>query len=287
MTNESPWIIETNSDSFEKDVIEQSKEWPVVVDFWAPWCGPCRQLGPLLDELTCEYAGKFALAKVNVDEAPDLAAAFGVQSIPFVAAVRDGQAVDQFMGLLPEEELRKWLEGLVPSPADELLAEGQRLEESNPAAAEGKYREAAELDPSLPAAKIALARVLLAQDRADECRQIIEELEGRGYLEPETEQIKSQLELRTAAEEAGGVEEARRAVEENPDDLSLQLKLADALAAQRQYEDAFETCLAVIERDKKGYGEEAKETLVKMFNMPGVPQEMVSTYRRKLATLLY
>ncbi len=121
MSANSPWIIDTTTARFEADVIQASSERPIIVDFWAPWCQPCRQLGPVLEKLANEYNGRFTLAKVNVDENQDVAAAFGVQSIPYVAAVRDGRLAAEFVGVYPEEKLREWLAPLLPSKAEELL----------------------------------------------------------------------------------------------------------------------------------------------------------------------
>jgi putative thioredoxin len=287
MPQSSPWIIETTTATFERDIVEGSRQRPVVIDFWAPWCGPCQQLAPLLETLAVEYNGKFILSKVNVDEAPEIAGAFQVQSIPFVVAMLDGQPVNHFVGLLSEDQLRSWLDGLLPSPAQQLVSAGLEIEARDPAAAEAKFREAAHLDPNDASIQIHLARVLLALNRDEEARQIIAELEQRGFLEPEAERIKSQLELLEVAEEAGGVEEARKAAEANPDDLSLKLQLADALAVARKYEEALQICLQLIDRDKAGIGGQAKDTMVKIFDVLGPSSQLASDYRRKLATAWY
>lgn len=283
----SPWILNTTTATFERDVVEQSMERPVVVDFWATWCEPCRQLAPTLEKLANEYAGRFVLVKVNIDEEPGIAQAFRVQSIPFVVAVSGGQAVNHFMGLLPEDQLREWLQTILPSPAQELFRQGQELEPGDPAGAEKCYREALELAPDEDEIKVHLARVLLALEREDECRRIIEGLAKRGYLEPEAERIQSELELRAEAEEAGGLQEAREAAAADPDNLELQLQLVEALAVARKFEEALELGLSLIERDKAGIGPQAKETVVKIFDMLGPQSELASTYRRRLATAWY
>jgi putative thioredoxin len=287
MAAASPWISETTVATFEADVVERSLERPVLVDFWAPWCQPCRQLTPILEKLTEEYGGKFVLVKVNVDEAPEIAGAFRVQSIPHVFAVRDGQPINHFQGVMPETQLRQWLETILPSPAEELVLQAQELEATDPAAAIAKYREAIHLAPDIPALKIRLAQMLLNQKRIDEVRPMIEELESRGYLEPEAERIKSQLDLISAAAETGSVEQARKAAAAAPDNLSLRLKLSDALAVAGKHEEALNICLELIERDKSGIGVAAKETMVKIFDLLGPGSELVGRYRRKLATLLY
>jgi putative thioredoxin len=287
MSDNSAWIIDVTEENFETEVLQKSQQIPIVIDFWAPWCGPCQQLAPLLEQVVNEFQGKVQLAKINIDEQQGLAAAFRVQSIPTVVAFLNGQPVDQFQGILPEESLREWMTRLVPSPVDMLFQEGQILEETDPAAAETKYREAAELEPKNDAIKLRIAAVLAKQSRFDECGKIIEELEARGFLEPEAEQLKSQLELQAAAEEAGGVEEARKALEADPENAALKIALADALAISNKHEEALELCLGIIAADKAGAGVEAKATMLKIFDLLGPQSELTSAYRRKLATLLY
>jgi len=283
----SPWIVESTTDRFENDVVRASQDRPIVVDFWAPWCAPCRQLTPLLEKLATEFNGRFQLVKVNIDENPELADAFRVQSIPYVAAVRDGRPIAEFMGVHPEDKLREWLNGILPSKSDELLKKGKSLEATDPKAAAAAYREALSLVPDDAPAKIALARVLLKLNQDDECRRIIADLESRGYLEPEAERVKSQLELRAAAAEAGPLDEARKAAAAAPNDWKLQLKLADALAVANRHEEALQILLSIIQKDKTGVGVEAKNTMIRVFDTLGAGSELVSTYRRKLATALY
>jgi putative thioredoxin len=287
MAAQSPWISETTTPRFEADVIRASIDRPVVVDFWAPWCAPCRQLTPILEKLASELGGRFQLVKINIDENPEIAEAFGVQSIPYVVALRDGRPVSEFMGVHPEDKLREWLNSILPSKADELLKKGQALEASDPKGALAAFREAAALDPENAAIKIALARVLLKLNLDDEARKILTDLEARGYLEPEAERVKSQLELRAAAAEAGPLDEARKAAAAVPDDLNLQLKLADALAVANRQEESLKILLDIIQKDKTGVGVEAKNTMVRIFDTLGPGSDLVGTYRRKLATALY
>lgn len=287
MSANAAWTFDVTEENFEQEVIAQSEKTPIIIDFWAPWCGPCQQLAPILDTLVAEFQGQFRLAKINIDEQQGLAAAFRVQSIPTIVAFQNGQPVDHFQGVMPEESLREWIARLLPSPVEMLMQEGQILEETDAALAESKYREAASLDPQNDAIKIRIAAVLMKQSRFDECFPIIEELEARGFLEPEAEQIKSQLELQAAAEEAGGVEAARSALEADPDNPTLKIALADALAVSHKHEEALEICLAIIAEDKAGAGVEAKATMLRIFDLLGPQSALTSTYRRKLATLLY
>lgn len=281
-------IINTTMESFRDDVIQQSTIRPVVVDFWAEWCAPCRQLMPVLEKLVNEFKGAFCLVKVNVDQCPEIAGAFGVQSIPFVVAMVDGQPVSQFGGVQPEAQLRTWLQSFIPSPAEEAFVLGQQKEaEAQLDDAEVAYRKASELEPKTAEYRIAHARILLALNRDQECREIIDELNTRGYLEPDAQALVEQLELRSQVDDSGGVTEARRALDAAPNDLTLKLKLAEAYGADSRFEEACELCLEIVRADRGGVGTQAKEVMVGLLGVMGTKSKLASDYRRKLATAFY
>ena len=283
----SPFIQETTAEKFEQDVVVRSQDLPIVIDFWAPWCDPCRQLTPLLEKLVIEDGGRWLLVKVNIDDCQELAQGFGVESIPLLIAFLDGQPVDSAPGVLTEEQLREWLARFVPSAASVLVSDGEALEADEPAKAAAKYREALVLEPDNAELKIRLARVAMTLDDTAGAAALVGELEQRGFLEPEAQALKDQLGITSSASLSGGVTEARKAAEESPGEEDLQLKLAEALAAERQFEEAFEVCLGIVQRDRDGLGQDARDALVTFFGMPTANPELVSTARRRLATLLY
>jgi putative thioredoxin len=283
----SSWVIEATSANFERDVIERSSQVPVVVDFWAEWCGPCKALGPLLERLAEEYGGTFVLAKIDTDGESDLAMQFGIRSIPAVYGLRDGKVVDGFIGVQSETAIRAWLDRLMPTPTEQLIAEAGRLEASDPHAAEAKYNEVLSLDPASTEAQIGLARIALDQGRLDEAQARIVAMERQGFLEPEAEKLKAELVLRLQAQEGGGdVEAARAALAEHPDDRNLKFQLAEALAASGQYADALAICLELVERDRKGVGERARQTMVAIFQLLPPDSELVTEFQRQLSMVL-
>jgi putative thioredoxin len=285
-TTTPSFVIEATTQNFEQEVIERSGSVPVVVDFWAAWCNPCRMLGPVLEKLAQEYHGKFVLAKVDTERDPELAGQFGVRSIPAVFGFRDGKAVDAFVGVQPESVIRTWLDRLLPAPADVIAAEASRLERTDPRAAEAKYNTALMLDSDLPAAQIGLARIALEQGRVEDAQARIAGLERRGFLEPEAERVKAELILRSQARQAGSVESARASLAARPDDKTLQFRLAEALAAAGQYKDALELCLDLVERDRKGIGEQARRTMIAIFQLVPPDSELVAEYQRQLSVAL-
>ncbi|MEX2174957.1 MAG: tetratricopeptide repeat protein [Pirellulaceae bacterium] len=282
----SPFVVETSADRFETDVLECSQTTPVVLDFWAAWCQPCRMLGPLLEKMADEYAGQFVVVKADVDQLPQQAAAFGVEGIPAVYALRGGQVVDSFTGLLSESQLRQWLTGIVPSPAELLVREAAALEATDPAAAEAKYRAAIELDGQRSDAAIGLARLQLTNE-PEAARQILEQLERRGFLEPEAQRIQAELEMQSHRLSDFELEKLRAQATATPADAGLKLKLAEALLASRQFEEGLALCLTVVASERGPLRDEARQAMLGAFRLLGDEAELTREFRRKLAMALY
>jgi putative thioredoxin len=279
-------ILEATAETFVTEVIERSQTVPVVVDFWAEWCQPCRILGPVLEKLAVEFDGKFVLVKAETEKLPEIASGFGVRSIPAVFAVKDGHVVDSFVGVLPEAALRSWIERILPTPAEALVIEARQIEPTNLEAAEAKFREALSLAPTDPAVKIGLARVALARGLVDEARSLIQDLERRGFLEPEAETVKAGLTLRGSPGKSSDLDALRIAHQANPADNSAQFELAEALASAGLYDEALPLALELVERDRKTTGESARKLMIAAFQLLPPDSSLANSYRRKLSVAL-
>lgn len=287
MPEQSPWIIETDVARFQTDVLERSKQVPVVVDFWAPWCGPCRMLGPILEKLAREKNGAFVLAKVNTDREPSLAAAFGVQGIPAVFAVRDGRPVDQFTGAMPESQLRAWLEGILPAE-DETRSEAARaLAAEDPAAAEAAVRAILAEYPNSKAARRVLAELLFASGRLKEAEPLLEELAEMGGADEACERMLSEIRLQEAVRTQGDPAELQARLRADPHDFAAALALAEIEAARHDYAAALEHALHVVARDRGDLRESARALMLRVFNVLGNDHPLTEEYRRKLTMLLF
>jgi putative thioredoxin len=283
-----PAVVDVGDADFAREVLERSAELPVIVDFWAPWCGPCRQLGPALERAVEAQGGAVRLAKVNVDQSPQVARQFGVQSIPLVIAFKDGAPVAEFVGAQPEPVLRRFVASLLPSEADLLVAEALELHAGGHAnAAEERLRAALEKDARHPEALLGLARVLGARGETEAALELLERI---STAPPALEQAAAKLaaELRTATSApAADLDALRAEAAARPDDLGAQLELGRALAAARRYAEALPVLLSVVERDKSFADEAARKTMLDVFGLLGSDHPLVSEYRSALARVLF
>jgi putative thioredoxin len=287
-------MVEITESAFEREVLAASAEVPVIVDFWAPWCGPCRMLGPVLERLEESYGGRFKLVKVNSDESPELAARYGVRSIPYVMAFRGGEAVDSFVGALPEGQLRAFLDGVIPSPAELERLKALRLtEQGDLDGAARALRVALALDPSHDRARLDLAELLIERMPAPVDPARLAEAESQ--LAAVRPGVRSEARwraldtrvssLRTAASLPSS-EALRERVAAEPGDISARLQLARQYVAQRQLEPALEQLLEVIARDRKASDGEARRMTLSILELMADRPQLVSDYRRKLSALI-
>jgi putative thioredoxin len=281
--------MDTTLATFEQDVIAGSTLAPVLVDFWAPWCGPCKTLGPMLEKLEAEYAGKWKLVKVNVDENQELAAHFQVRSIPHVVAFADGRPVDQFVGVLTEGQLREFLDRLVPDSADAERSDAQvAIAEGRLDDAFNHLKAALAFDPGYEDARMDLIELLLSQNRVDEARNEID------LLSPKTTQgidarfnaIKTRLDAMDAAADLPPTDALEAKVAANPDDLEARFDLASAFIARRKYPQALEQLIVIVQRDRAFREDIGRKTMLSVFDLAAHQPELVAQWRRKLSAAL-
>ena len=283
----SAHAVDVTSATFQQEVIEASKSTPVVVDFWAPWCGPCRSLKPILEKLAAEYGGKFKLAKVNSDENQDLAAAYGIRSIPDVMAFRDGEAVSHFLGALPESQVRAFIDNLIPTPSQLEQARARELREAgDTAAAAIALRKAIELDAANDAARLDLADVLVERKQLDEAAALLDAVRPDANLEARAASLRAVLGFARAAEAGAGDADLKARLVANPADHEARLALAGLHAGAKRYRDALDDLLEIVRADKNWKQGEARKQILAIFNLAGPQADLVSEYRRKLASAL-
>jgi len=282
----SQFAFDVSLEEFETKVVQPCMQVPVVIDFWAPWCGPCQTLKPMLEKLAEEYGGRFLLAKVNSDENPEIAQHFGVRSIPAIKVLYQGQLIDEFNGALPESQVRAFLDRFALPPAGgnpreeaaALVGEG-RLEE-----ALAKLVEASQASPEDEAARLDTADVLMQLGRNDEAGQLL-----AGEFTKESDRANA-LRARLALA-AGGADtaELEAKLAANPDDHATRLELSRAYAAQNRFREALEAALTVVLKDRffeEGAGRKAMLQLFEALGGSEQYDDLVREFRRKLSAAL-
>ncbi|HEY0736059.1 MAG TPA: thioredoxin [Herpetosiphonaceae bacterium] len=277
-------VIDVSERDFAQAVLQRSAEVPVVVDFWATWCGPCRVLGPILERLAAEMKGAFILAKVDTDKNQRLAQQFGIQGIPAVKAFRDGKIVDEFTGALPESQMRAWLKKLIPSPIDELVAQAQQQEQTDPVAAAESYRAALQIDPAHGPSLLGLGR-LLALQGDPEAMEVLQQIRSGMPEYPAAQALLTPAEFLSGAQ--GTVAEAEQQIEYDPGDLAARWTLAALLIKQQEWEPALAQLLAIVQRDRAFADDGARRMMLALFAALGDQHPLVGRYRRQLANSLF
>jgi putative thioredoxin len=285
-------IKDTTTQSFVKDVIEESKRQPVLVDFWAPWCGPCKQLTPVLEKVVKAAKGKVKLVKMNIDEHPAIPGQMGIQSIPAVIAFVNGQPADGFMGALPENQVTAFLERLTK---DRIGDEAQDLLKSAEAAlAEGDAAGAAEIYAHLLAEDAAnvpalagLARSYVATGALDQARQTLAMVPEAKRNDTAVAAARAALELAEQVKTLGPVAELEQKVAANPLDHQARFDLALALNGKGQRHDALDHLIAIIKRDRKWNDDGARKQLVQFFDAWGPTDEATIEGRKRLSSILF
>jgi putative thioredoxin len=288
-------IKETTTQTFVKDVIEESKRQPVLIDFWAPWCGPCRQLTPVLEKSVRAAKGKVKLVKMNIDDHPAIPGQMGIQSIPAVIAFVNGQPADGFMGAVPESQINAFIDKLtkgMAAPGEpniaEILQEAEAvLAEGDAAAAAQIYAEALSIDSTNVAALAGLAKCYMTTGAVEQARQTIAMVPESKRNDAAVKAVQAAIDLAEQAQAVGPVAELEQKVAANPLDHQARFDLATALNAQGNRAEATNQLLEIVRRDRKWNEDAARKQLVQFFEAWGGADEATVDGRKRLSTILF
>ena len=288
-------IKETTTQTFVKDVIEESKRQPVLIDFWAPWCGPCKQLTPIIEKAVRAAKGKVKLVKMNIDDHPQIPGQMGIQSIPAVIAFVDGKPADGFMGAVPESQVNAFIDKLtmgMAAPGEpniaEILGEAEAvLAEGDPAAAAQIYAEVLGVDATNIAALAGLAKCYVTTGAIEQAKQTIAMVPESKRTDAAVKAVQASIDLAEQAQAVGPVTELEQKVAANPLDHQARFDLATALNAQGNRGEATNQLLEIIRRDRKWNEDGARKQLVQFFEAWGPTDEATVSGRRRLSSILF
>ncbi|SEG25934.1 thioredoxin [Bosea lathyri] len=290
---EQPGLIkDTTTQGFRQDVVAESANQPVLVDFWAPWCGPCKQLTPIIEKVVKAAGGKVKLVKMNIDEHPQIPGQLGIQSIPAVIAFKQGQPIDGFMGAQPESQIKAFIEKLVgpvgPGEAEELIVAAKAAAEAGDAGGASElYAGVLELEPENVAAIAGLARLHFDMGDIEGAKGILAMTPEAKAADPAIAAVRAAIELAEQAAQLGDTAELEAKVLANPKDHQARFDLALALNARDRREEAVDHLVAIIKADRAWNEDGARKQLLQFFEAWGPMDEHSIAGRRKLSTLLF
>ena len=285
-------VTETTTQTFARDVLEASRQQPVLVDFWAPWCGPCRTLGPTIEKAVRAAKGAVKLVKMNIDDHPAVAGQLGIQSIPAVIAFANGQPVDGFVGALPESQVKEFIARVAgpagPSDDEELVAEGEALlAAGDTAGAADRFAAALKVAPDSVPAVVGLARCLLATGEVERARQTLDMLPELAASDPKVSAVRAQLDLAAQTAGLGDQSSLEARIAADPKDFQAHFDLALLLNAKGDREGAADRLLEILAKDRNWQEDKARKQLLQFFEAWGPMDEATLTGRRRLSSMLF
>lgn len=289
------YIKDTTTAGFTKDVLEESRRQPVMVDFWAPWCGPCKQLTPVLEKVVNEAGGRVKLVKLNIDDHPSIPGQLGIQSIPAIVAFQDGRPVDGFMGAVPESQIKEFIDKIAGPDAGDPKAEIEAaLTEANQLLADNDYEGAGQLfgavmqaDPENAAAVAGIAECMIGVGQHERASELISSLPEELKADAAVQLVSKKLAQYEEARKLGDPQALQQALALNADDHESRLKLAKILNAQGQREEAAEQLLIIMRKDRTFDDDGARRQLVEFFEAWGFKDPASVSGRRKLSSILF
>jgi len=285
---DSPYVVNVTARDFVQVVVEGSRQRPVLVDFWANWCAPCRMLAPILDKIAQELAGKLLVAKLDTEQEQALAAQLGIRSLPTVRLFHNGQPVDEFMGALPESEVRAFLDRHLPRESDPLLRQAEALLAQGQAQqAEALVEQARAADPNNPRTLLTYARTKAVLGEYAAAEQALDALPLVEHNAPEARALRARMLFDQVAAQAPDRNTLERRLATHPDDNQARYQLAAHQVIDGDYQEALEGLLALLRKDR-GYGDDAaRKGIIQVFELLGGSGELVSRYRVKLTSALF
>ncbi len=275
-------VLQVTDATFATEVLERSRSVPVVVDFWAPWCGPCRVLGPIIEKVAAEHAGDVALVKLNTDENPRVAIQYRIQGIPAVKAFIDGRVAAEFVGAIPEPQVRAFFGRLAPSPEAKAAREAEELAEQDPAAAEQRLREVLAKSPNNADAIVGLGAILMDRGELDEANDLLE----RAPTDRRAKVLRHHIFLDRFADKHED-EDLQGEAARNPTDPRARYRWGVMLAADGRLDEALEELLESVRLDRSFADAAARKAMLAVFDILGLDHPVTREYQRRLSTVLF
>ena len=288
MPSKNPYVVDVTEENFDVEILDAPENVTVLVDFWAPWCAPCRQLGPVLEKIAESYQGRVKIAKINTDENQRIGMHFGIQGIPAVKIFQGGELVSEFTGALPEIQIRQILEKLVSSETEDIASQGMKwLEEGQILKAKHCFDNAITIDPDNKVATLGLAKIALHENDLGRAEELAKSIEVTDSEYDAAQGILNRIDFMKQCQEGGGKYLCAERLDKDANDLDARFTLGCCLAAEGKYQESLEEFLSVVKKNKTYKDGAAKIAMVKVFSIIGQRSPLADEYRDKLEWILY